>query len=530
MPGVNNYRTLVFDTEFLAALGRTVRFAFFAVAIEFILGYFLAQTLVKPFRGRAFFRTIHALPLMVAPIAVGATWRLLTIPGFGPVPYFLDKWFGIDYNIGRFASHAFLTIVLMDIWHWTPFVTLVLLAGLTSMPIRAFRAGEGGWRQPVADVLLHHDPHADADCPDRVLHPDDGRAARRGRDLDAHGRRPRAATRSVGIHIWRVVFPKTDYGYGSAMSLLVLYFTIVLSWLVYTAITIEARGDRIPMTSERLPQKAGPGRHLCPVDRRVDPGLVADLLALCRVGAFPCGAVRQPHLHPDDLLRRKLYQAAHRSCLPALPENSLIVASLNAVLVTVLAVFATYALSRWRLKGEGSIFFWTITNRMAPPAAFMLPLFLLFTRVLKIGAFSLFDTQIGLILLYCIFNLPFAIWLLKGIMDGIPTELDEAALVDGASLFTVLTKIIVPLAAPGIAICAVLTWVFAWNEYLFAATLTSVNARTVTTGLAEFVTVTGTNWGQMAALSMISLLPALIFLAFVQRYIVAGLTFGAVKG
>jgi len=208
--------------------------------------------------------------------------------------------------------------------------------------------------------------------------------------------------------------------------------------------------------------------------------------------------------------------------------NSLIVASCNALLVSVLAVLATYALSRWRLKGEGSIFFWTISNRMAPPAAFMLPLFLLFTRVLKIGTFSFFDTQIGLILLYCIFNLPFAIWLLKGIVDGIPVELDEAALVDGASLFTVLTKIIVPLAAPGIAICAVLTWVFAWNEYLFAATLTSVNARTVTTGLAEFVTVTGTNWGQMAALSMISLLPALLLLALVQRYTVMGLTFGAV--
>jgi multiple sugar transport system permease protein len=210
--------------------------------------------------------------------------------------------------------------------------------------------------------------------------------------------------------------------------------------------------------------------------------------------------------------------------------NSLIIASCNALLVTVLAVCATYALSRWRLKGEGSIFFWTISNRMAPPAAFMLPLFLLFTRVLKIGTFSFFDTQIGIILLYCIFNLPFAIWLLKGIMDGIPMELDEAALVDGASLTTVLLKIIVPLAAPGIAITAVLSWVFAWNEYLFAATLPSVNARTVTTGLAEFVTVTGTNWGQMAAISMISLLPALLFLAFVQKYIVAGLTFGAVKG
>jgi glycerol transport system permease protein len=209
--------------------------------------------------------------------------------------------------------------------------------------------------------------------------------------------------------------------------------------------------------------------------------------------------------------------------------NSLIVATSNALLVSVLAVLATYALSRWKLPGSDNIFFWTITNRMAPAAAFALPLFLLFTRVFRIGNWTLFDTRIGLILLYCIFNLPFAIWLMKGIMDGIPITLDEAATVDGANRWTVLTKVVVPLAAPGIAVTFILSWVFAWNEYLFAATLTSVKARTITTGLAEFVTVTGTNWGEMAAVATISLLPALVFLIFVQRYIVMGLTFGAVK-
>ena len=209
--------------------------------------------------------------------------------------------------------------------------------------------------------------------------------------------------------------------------------------------------------------------------------------------------------------------------------NSLIIATSNAVIVTILAVLATYALSRWRLAGSDSIFFWTITQRMAPPAAFILPLFLLFTGVFKIGNWTMFDTRIGLILLYCVFNLPFAVWLMKGIMDGVPPELDEAAFVDGATRWTVLRRIIVPLVAPGMAITFILSWIFAWNEYLYAADLTSVDARTITTGLAEFVSVTGTNWGQMAAVSMVSILPALIFLIFVQRYIVTGLTFGAVK-
>jgi len=166
---------------------------------------------------------------------------------------------------------------------------------------------------------------------------------------------------------------------------------------------------------------------------------------------------------------------------------------------------------------------------MAPPVAFLLPLFLLFSTVFRIGDHSLFDTKIGLILLYCIFNLPFAIWLLKGIIDGIPKELDEAMVVDGANLFTIFYKLIIPLAAPGLAVTALLSFLFAWNEYLLASTLSSVYARTIPTGLSEFVTTTGTNWGMMAAVAVVSMLPALLFLVLVQKYIVAGLTFGAVK-
>jgi len=209
--------------------------------------------------------------------------------------------------------------------------------------------------------------------------------------------------------------------------------------------------------------------------------------------------------------------------------NSLVISTSNALLVMALALLATYALSRYKLAGRDNIFFWLITNRMAPPAAFLLPLFIMFTRSFRIENTTLYDTQIGLILLYCVFNLPFAIWLLKGVVDGIPIELDDAAMIDGAGLGGVLRYVIIPLAAPGLAVTGILSWVFAWNEYLFAANLTSVNARTITTALAEFVTVTGTNWGELAAMSMITLIPAAIIVIVAQRYIVMGLTFGAVK-
>jgi multiple sugar transport system permease protein len=235
--GINNYRMLVFDSEFLASLGRTLRFAALAVGSEFVIGFVLAQSLVKDFPGKAIFRVIHTLPLMVAPIAVGATWRLLPIAGLGPVPYFLSKWFDFDYNTGRYASQAFTTVVLMDIWHWTPFVTLVLLAGLTSMPVEPFEQarvdGANRWQLFRYITIPMMMPITLTAFFIRMM--DALRIVDEIWMLTGGG--PGTSTRSVGIHIWRVVFPKTDYGYGSAMSLLVLYFTIVLSWMVYTAIT-----------------------------------------------------------------------------------------------------------------------------------------------------------------------------------------------------------------------------------------------------------------------------------------------------
>ena len=210
--------------------------------------------------------------------------------------------------------------------------------------------------------------------------------------------------------------------------------------------------------------------------------------------------------------------------------NSLIISSGNALLCTTLGFFACYALTRFNFAGKESIFFWTITNRMAPPAVFLLPLFLLMTQVYRFGDFSLLDTRIGMILVYCTFNLPFAIWTLRPTLDGIPRELDEAAFMDGASSWKVISDIVFPLCRPGLAVTLILTWVFAWNEYLLAATLTNFNARTLTTGLSEYVTTTGTEWGIMAAISVFTLIPALIVFTLVQRHIVAGLTFGAVKG
>jgi multiple sugar transport system permease protein len=239
--GANNYRRLVFDNDFLTSVGRTLSFTALAVSIELVLGFTLANTLKQDFPGKTVFRTIHALPLMVAPIAVGATWRLLTIPGFGLIPYYLDRWFDIEYNIGRHGSHAFITTIAMDVWHWTPFVTLTMLAGLSAIPREPMEQAlvDGANRFQVLRFLTipMMMPVILTTLFIRIM--DALRIVDEVFLLTGGG--PGNATRYIGIHIWRVVFPRTDYGYGSAMSLLVLYFTIVLCWLLFIALAQTGR-------------------------------------------------------------------------------------------------------------------------------------------------------------------------------------------------------------------------------------------------------------------------------------------------
>jgi multiple sugar transport system permease protein len=242
--GLENYRRLVFDDDFLKSLQLTIKFAAYAILFQLIIGYVLANLLTSNFPGKSIFRIVHTIPLMVAPLAVGATWRLLTIPGFGPVSFYLDRWFGFDYRLSAFPDQAFWTTVVMDVWHWTPFVTLTMLAGLVSLPQEPLEQAlvDGANRLQVFWYiklpLLR--PIILSTVFIRLM--DALRTVDEVWMLTGGG--PGASTRYTGLHIWRVVFPKTDYGYGSAMSLLTLYFTIVISWLLYTAIGQQRGGER----------------------------------------------------------------------------------------------------------------------------------------------------------------------------------------------------------------------------------------------------------------------------------------------
>jgi len=204
--------------------------------------------------------------------------------------------------------------------------------------------------------------------------------------------------------------------------------------------------------------------------------------------------------------------------------NSLIVASVTTALSLMIGVPAAYAFARYNFAGKEDLFFFFLTTRMAPPISVVVPMFLLF------GYVGLIDTRLSLILAHTTFNLSLVVWMMRGFFDDIPREIDEAGQMDGHTRAGVFFRILLPLAAPGIAATAVLCFMLSWNEFLYAFILVAFEGRTLTVGIPGLVTPHGTLWGQVAAVAIVATLPIIVFTFLVQRHLVRGLTFGAVKG
>lgn len=204
--------------------------------------------------------------------------------------------------------------------------------------------------------------------------------------------------------------------------------------------------------------------------------------------------------------------------------NSLITSSVSTVMALVLGVPAAYALSRWTGRGRFGLGLSILLTRMAPPIAFTIPFFLAFRWA------GLLDTRTGLILIYMSFNLPLVIWMMQPFFDAVPASLEEAALMDGARWHTVFLEIVMPMASAGIAATAILCFLYAWNDFFFALILTRTDARTAPVAVVNFMNYEGWEWGKIAAGGSLVMAPVLVFSMMVRRYLVSGLTAGAVKG
>jgi multiple sugar transport system permease protein len=204
--------------------------------------------------------------------------------------------------------------------------------------------------------------------------------------------------------------------------------------------------------------------------------------------------------------------------------NSLIVASLNTVLSLIVGSMAAYSLARFRFKGADNVAFWILSIRMMPPVAAIIPIYILMKNI------GLIDTPWCLVITYLTFNLPFVVWMMKGFFEEIPREIEESALIDGCSDFSIFLRIALPLVAPGLAATAIMVFIFSWNEFLFALILTGTKAVTLPVGIIGYMKETGINWGYMTAGGILALIPVVVFMLLVQKHLVKGLTLGALKG
>ncbi|NPV53888.1 MAG: carbohydrate ABC transporter permease [Firmicutes bacterium] len=203
--------------------------------------------------------------------------------------------------------------------------------------------------------------------------------------------------------------------------------------------------------------------------------------------------------------------------------NSLIVSAGSIAISLLIGTPAAYALSRFDFKRKKDLAFWILSTRMAPAVGVALPMFLF------MKFFKLIDTHFSLIILYITFNLSFVIWMMRGFFEEIPKELDESGLVDGCSPFKAFTRIVMPLAAPGLVATAIFCFIFSWNEFFFALVMTRTATKTIPVAIAGYIGIYGIRWGEMSAAALIGALPIIIFASLVQKHLVRGLTLGAVK-
>lgn len=247
---------------------------------------------------------------------------------------------------------------------------------------------------------------------------------------------------------------------------------------------------------------------------------------------FPFLWLLQMSVRPnEDILGYRLlfrptlehYQALRVGQFPRSFGNSTLASVASTLLSLIVGVPAAYALSRWPFRARRQVALWVLATRMAPPIAFTIPFFLAYRHL------ELLDTVSGLVLIYLTFNLALVMWMMRTFFDSVPKTLEEAAWIDGSSVWGSFFRVTLPLAAPGLAATAVLCFVFSWNDFFYALILTRTKAMTAPVAIVNFMQYEGWEWGKIAAGGTLVMLPVVVFSLVVRNYLVSGLMAGGLK-
>jgi glycerol transport system permease protein len=503
--------------RFLDSLGRNLFFSAVILAIEVPLGILVALSMPREGWTVAACLVILALPLLIPWNVVGTIWQIFGRPDIGLLGYVLNS-IGISYNYVSNEFDAWATVIVMDVWHWTSLVALLCYAGLKSIPDAYYQAAQidGASRWAVFTAIQLPKMN-------RVL-----LIAVLLRFMDSFmiytepfvvtGGGPGNSTTFVSIELVKIAGAVRPRQGGGAVAGLQPDHRHRLLGVLHRH---DQRRRRPRAQRGSRIMHSIPGRRtimslfliflLLPIYWLVNMSFKTNGEIVATMTLWP----HQPTL--ENYIRIFTDESWYSGYI-----HSLNYVVINTVISISVALPAAYAFSRYRFLGDKHLFFWLLSNRMAPAAVYALPFFNLYSAI------GLFDTPWAVALAHCIFNVPLAVWILEGFVSGVPREIDETAFLDGYSFPRFFVKILVPLIGSGIGVAAFFCFMFSWVELLLARTLTTVNAKPISAIMTRTVSAAGMDWGLLAAAGVLTIIPGALVIWFVRNYIARGFALGRV--
>lgn len=582
--GNTNYDTMLSRPEVWKSFQVTAGFVGLAVGLQFLVGFGLALLLNRSFKLKGIVTTLFLLPMMLSSAVVGLFWKYLLDPNFGLVNYLLSR-VGLSSPLNPInwfdRDHALWSVVIADTWMWSPFVMLIALAGLSSVPASMYEAASvdraSEWFKFRYITLPFIAPLLMVALLFRTL--DSFKMFDLAWIMTAGGVANSAET--VSIQVFREALRNWNTGQACALAYIVLLVIIGLTNL-YLLLLARVKGEAAPDAGAifagladsgavraaqgilpwvglalltfglfraggialvgLLALAIGAGALIFRLPKRVTGWLAYGGLALALIVYLtPLYWIVATSLKPYVLVNTStpvfLFtptfanygellnpQTTAERAFPAQLANSLIVGVVSTVLALALGTMAAYAFSRFKIKAKNDALFFILSTRMLPAVVVVVPIYLMFRQL------GLLNTPFALILLYTTVNVAFGTWLMKGFTDDVPPEYEEAALLDRYTRLQAFRKTTLPLIVPGMAATAVFCFLNSWNEYAFAYFLSGATPLTAPPSITAVVGGGVIEWQKIAARAIIFVIPAAVFTFLMRKHLLRGLTFGAIKG
>jgi multiple sugar transport system permease protein len=579
--GNANYTDILGREEVWKSFQVTAGFVVLAVGLQLLVGFGLALMLNRQFKGKTLVTTLFLLPMMLSSVVVALFWKYLLDPNFGLVNWALSL-VGFKEPINWFdKDHALWSVVIADTWQWSPFVMLIAVAGLSSVPHTLYEAASvdraSAWFRFRYITLPFIAPLLMVALLFRTL--DSFKMFDIAWILTQGG--VGNASETVSIQVYREAMRNWNTGSGCALGYVVLLVIIGLTNL-YLLLLGRVKGEATPDATAlfagygetafaktlagvapylALALLAGglyavgglPGLAVgalvfgfCALTFRLPSGVktvlaylglgiglffsMAPLLWLIATSFKPFALVNAtppvfffaPTLESyAELIRPETSSA---KAFPGQLLGSLIIGVTSTVLSVGMGTLAAYAFSRFKIKAKNDALFFILSTRMLPPVVVAVPVFLMFRQL------DLLNKHAGLILLYTTVNVAFAVWLMKGFTDDVPPEYEEAALLDRYTRLEAFRLTTLPLIVPGMAATAVFCFLNAWNEYALAQLLSTAQPLTAPPSITAVLGGGVVEWQKVAARAVVFLLPAAVFTFLMRNQLLRGMTFGAIKG